>query len=188
MKNMNLKFGRFGIILALVLMIGAILPLMAQDDAKIRVQADPSTAGLFIDGKYVGSAENFAISNSYTVSAGEHTIRLVDPRYEDYETTVTAEAGKTKKFNFKMTAKPVPQPPFGQIRTIQGANKFTGVWLNAQYVGHVDEFSNAFQRLLVPPGSYLIRFENPETGATYEESITISANQTTTINLVGRDV
>jgi len=40
----------------------------------------------------------------------------------------------------------------------------------------------------VPPGSYLIRFENPETGATYEESITISANQTTTINLVGRDV
>ena len=188
MKNMNLKLGRFGVILALVLMIGAILPLMAQDEAKIRVQADPSTAGLFIDGKYVGSAENFHISNSYVVSPGEHTIRLVDPRFEDYETKVTAEAGKTKKFNFKMTAKAAPQPPFGQIRTIQGANKFTGVWLNAQYVGHVDEFSNVFQRLLVPPGSYLIRFENPETGATYEESITISANQTTTINLVGRDV
>lgn len=188
MKNMNLKFGRFGIILALVLMIGAILPVMAQDEAKIRVQAEPSTAGLFIDGKYVGSAENFAISTSYTVSAGEHRIKLVDPRYEDYETTVTAEAGKTKKFDFKMTAKPKPQAPFGQIRTIQGANKYTGIWLNAQYVGHVDEFSNIFQRLLVPPGSYLIRFENPETGATYEESITIGANQTTTINLVGRDV
>ena len=111
MKNMNLKFGRFGIILALVLMIGATLPLMAQDEAKIRVQSDPSTAGLFIDGKYVGSAENFEISNSYVVSPGEHTIRLVDPRFEDYETKVTAEAGKTRKFNFKMTAKPAPQPP-----------------------------------------------------------------------------
>ncbi len=188
MKNLNLKFGRFGIILALVLMIGATLPLMAQEDARIRVQAEPSTAGLFIDGKYVGSAENFAISNTYHVTPGEHTIRLVDPRCEDYETTITAVAGKTKKFDFKLTRKEVPQPPFGQIRTIQGANKFTGVWLNAQYVGHVDEFSNVFQRLLVPPGSYLIRFENPETGASYEESITISANQTTTVNLVGKDV
>ncbi|MDZ7639378.1 MAG: PEGA domain-containing protein [Bryobacterales bacterium] len=186
MKNVNLKFGRFGIILALALVIG--LPLAAQDEAKIRVQADPSTAGLFIDGKYMGSAENFHISIAYAVSPGEHTIKLVDPRYEDYETKVTAEAGETKKFDFKMTAKPVPQPPFGQIRTIQGASKYTGVYLNAQYVGHVDEFSNRFQRLLLPPGSYLARFENPETGATYEESITVSANQTTTINLVGKGV
>jgi hypothetical protein len=187
-KNMNLRFGRFGVIVALVLMIGAALPLAAQDGTYIRVQADPSTAGLFIDGKYVGSAENFHISIPYAVSPGEHKIKLVDPRYEDYETTITAEAGKTTKFNFKMTAKPAPQPPFGQIRTIQGASKYTGVYLNTQYVGHVDEFSNKFQRLLVPPGSYTIRFENPETGATYEESITISANQTTTINLVGKGV
>ncbi len=187
MNNVNLKFRRFGTILAFVLAMGAVLPLLAQE-AYIRVQADPSVAGLYIDGKYVGPTENFHISIKYAVSPGEHTIRLVDPRYEDYETTVTAEAGKTKKFSYNLTAKQIPQPPFGEIRTIQGASKYTAVFLNAQYVGHVDEFSNKFQRLLVPPGSYMIRFENPESGATYEESITISGNQTTTINLVGKGV
>jgi len=40
----------------------------------------------------------------------------------------------------------------------------------------------------VPPGGYVIRFENPETGATYEENITVTADQTTTINLVGKGV
>lgn len=187
MNNGTLRFGRFGLILALVLIAGAVLPLSAQE-TYLRVQADPSEAGLFIDGKYVGPAENFHISIPYSVSPGEHTIRLVDPRYEDYETTVNVEAGKTTKVSYKMTKKQIPQPPFGQIRTIQGASKYTAVYLNQQYVGHVDEFSNKVQRLLVPPGQYTIRFENPESGATYEENITISGNQTTTINLVGKGV
>lgn len=189
MKNVNLKIRKLGLMLAGVLLLGAILPAVAQDrPTKIRVQADPSVAGLFIDGKYVGPTENFHISIPYEVSPGEHTIRLVDPRFEEYETKVTAVAGKTTKFDFKLTAKQIPTPPFGKVRTIQGASKYTAVYLNQQYVGHVDEFSNIKQRLLVPPGSYLIRFENPESGATYEESITITANQTTTINLVGKGV
>ncbi len=189
MKNVNLKFRKLGLVVAGLLLMGLALPAVAQDGStRIRVQADPSVAGLFIDGKYAGPAENFHISIPYDVSPGEHTIRLVDPRYEDYETTVTAEAGKTTKFDFKMTPKAIPTPPFGQSRTIQGASKYTAVYLNQQYVGHVDEFSNISQRLLVPPGGYLIRFENPETGASYEESITITANQTTTINLVGKGV
>lgn len=189
MNNVNLKFRRLGMVLAGILLVGLILPAVAQDrPTKIRVQADPSVAGLFINGDFVGPAENFHISIPYEVPPGEHTIRLVDPRYEDYETTITAVAGKTTKFDFKMTPKPAPTPPFGQIRTIQGANKYSGVYLNQQYVGHVDEFSNVAQRLLVPPGGYVIRFENPETGATYEESITVTTNQTTTINLVGKGV
>lgn len=189
MKNVNLKFRRLGLALAGVLLLGLMLPALAQDKpTRIRVQVDPSVAGLFIDGKYVGPTENFHISIPYDVNPGEHKIRLVDPRFEDYETTVTAVEGKTTKFDFKMTPKAIPTPPFGQIRTIQGASKYTAVYLNQQYVGHVDEFSNVAQRLLVPPGGYVIRFENPETGATYEESITITANQTTTINLVGKGV
>lgn len=189
MNNVNLKFRKLGMILAGVLLVGVMLPATAQDrPTRIRVQADPSVAGLFIDGNYVGPTENFHISIPYDVSPGEHTIRLVDPRYEEYETTVTAVAGKTTKFNFKLTPKQIPTPPFGKVRTIQGASKYTAVYLNRQYVGHVDEFSNVSQRLLVPPGGYVISFENPETGATYEESITITANQTTTINLVGKGV
>jgi len=188
-NNVNLKFRKLGMILAGLLLAGLVLPTVAQDrPARIRVEADPSVAGLFVDGKFLGPAENFDISTPYEVSPGEHTVRLVDPRYEDYETTITAVEGKTTKFNFKLTPKPVATPPFGRIRTVQGASKFTAVYLNQQYVGHVDEFSNKVQRLLVPPGGYLIRFENPETGAAYEESITITANQTTTINLVGKGV
>ncbi|MCU0229188.1 MAG: PEGA domain-containing protein, partial [Bryobacterales bacterium] len=133
---MNLKFRRLGLALAGVLLLGLMLPALAQDKpTRIRVQADPSVAGLFIDGKYVGPTENFHISIPYEVSAGEHKIRLVDPRYEDYETTVTAVDGQTTKFEFKMTPTPIPPAPFGQIRTLQGASKVTAVDLTQQSAG-----------------------------------------------------
>jgi hypothetical protein len=49
---------------------------------------------VFVDGKYLGPAANFRVARTYPVAAGEHDLKLVDPRYEELTTKVTITAGK----------------------------------------------------------------------------------------------
>ena len=150
-------------------------PLGAQQQGYLKTKVNPGRAGVFVDGKYVGPAANFGMARKYAVVAGEHEIKLVDPRYEDVTKKVTVTAGKTVTVSETMKALPVAQPPFGRIRTLS-ADRFAAVYLNDKYVGHVDEFSNGHQWLLVPPGDYTIRIV-PATGSPVEQKIKVEANK-----------
>ena len=52
----------------------------------LKAKVNPGRAGVFVDGKYLGPAANFKVARTYSVPAGEHEIRLLDPRYEDLVT------------------------------------------------------------------------------------------------------
>ncbi|HVX65287.1 MAG TPA: PEGA domain-containing protein [Bryobacteraceae bacterium] len=152
------------------------LPLVAQQGTgKLKVHATPGRAGVFIDGKYVGPAANFRVARTYQVAAGEHEIKLVDPRYEEFTTKVTIEQGKTAKV--RETLKPVAaaKPPFGRLRVIH-ADKFAAVYINGKYYGHVDEFSNFAQGVLVKPGEYEVKVE-PVSGQGFVKKISVQENQ-----------
>ena len=58
-------------------------PLIAQQNANgsLVAKVNPGRAGVFVDGKYFGPAANFRIARTYSVPAGEHEVRLVDPRH-----------------------------------------------------------------------------------------------------------
>jgi PEGA domain len=47
-----------------------------------------------IDGKYVGPAANFKIARTYEVAAGEHDVKLEDPRYQEIVRKVTITAAR----------------------------------------------------------------------------------------------
>src|SRR5215472_16240453 len=66
-----------------LLMALAWLPCCAADTGRLKTEISPGRAGVFIDGKYIGPAANFRVAQTYDVSAGDHEVRLVDPRYED---------------------------------------------------------------------------------------------------------
>ncbi len=146
----------------------------------VKTEIEPGRAGVFIDGKYVGPAANFKVARTYPVTPGEHEIKLVDPRYEEITKKVTVAAGK--KTIIKETMKPVPlaKPPFGFLRT-QNADHFAAVYINDKYYGHVDEFSNFAQKLLLPPGEYEVKIvplsgTNPVT-----QKVKIEAEKTTIV-------
>jgi hypothetical protein len=61
----------------------ASLTCTAADNGKLKTEVEPGRAGVFIDGKYVGPAANFKIARKYEVAAGEHEIKLADPRYQE---------------------------------------------------------------------------------------------------------
>lgn len=136
----------------------------------------PGRAGVFVDGKYLGPAANFRKARTYAVPAGKHEVRYVDPRYHDVITMVTIEPGKKKEMSATMVPLPLTQPPYGRLRTIN-ADKFAAVYVNEHYCGHVDEFSNFNQALLLNPGDYDVKIV-PERGTPISQKVTIVAEKT----------
>jgi hypothetical protein len=147
-----------------------------QGTGYIKTKINPGRAGVFVDGKYVGPAANFKMARKYSVAAGEHEIKLIDPRYEEMTVKATVQAGKTT--TIKQSLKPIEpaKPPFGRVRTIN-PDKFAAVYVNGKYFGHVDEFNNSAQGILLNPGEYEIRIE-PVSGAPVVQKIKVEADRT----------
>ena len=56
----------------------------------LSVKANTGRAGVFLDGKYRGSAANFRVALIDPVPAGEHELKLIDPRFEELITRVSS--------------------------------------------------------------------------------------------------
>jgi hypothetical protein len=154
----------------------AALTCAAADTGQLKTEVDPGRAGVFIDGKYVGPAANFKVARTYDVAPGEHEVKLVDPRYQDIVKTVTITAGKKTVVKETMVALPLAKPPFGKLR-IENADHFAAVYVNDHFMGHVDEFSNFAQSLLLPPGTYDVKVISTS-GTTTTKTVTIEAEKT----------
>ena len=61
--------------------------------------------------------------------------------------------GKKTVLKETMKALPLAKPPFGTLRT-ENSDHFAAVYVNGHFMGHVDEFSNFAQGLLLNPGKY----------------------------------
>ena len=155
--------------------------LTAQQDSNgfLVSKVKPGRAGVFVDGKYLGPAANFRKARTYSVPAGEHEIRFVDPRHQDVVTKVTIDPGKKKELLATMAPVPLTQPPYGRLRTIN-ADKFAAVYVNEHFCGHVDEFSNFHQGLLLNPGEYDVKIV-PEKGTPISQKVTIAADKTISV-------
>jgi hypothetical protein len=152
------------------------------ETGQLKVSVNPGRAGVFVDGKYLGPAANFRIARTYSLPVGQHELLLTDPRYKDYTANITIQAGKTTVVTQNLERLPVAQPPFGRLRIMQASSsKFGAVYLNGKYMGHIDEFSNASQGLLIKPGEYELKIAALGGGQDYQEKITIKENQTTVI-------
>ena len=147
---------------------------------KLKTKINPSRAGIFVDGKYVGPAANFTRSRSYNLPAGTHEVRLSEPRYQDLVRTVTITAGQTLVLKEKLTAVPLAQPPFGLLRT-EHVDKYAAVYINGKFFGHVDEFSNFAQGIKINPGEYDVRIEPLSKGEVRAARVIIRKGETTVL-------
>ena len=152
------------------------LTCAAADNGRLKTEVNPGRAGVFIDGKYVGPAGNFKVAQKYDVAAGEHEIKLEDPRYQEIVKKVTITAGKTTVMKETMVALPPAKPPFGKLR-VENPDHFAAVYVNDHFMGHVDEFSNFAQALWLNPGSYEVRVV-PTNGPTVTKTVTIEVDKT----------
>ena len=152
----------------------------AADTGRLKTEVDPGRAGVFVDGKYLGPAANFKVARTYELPAGEHEVKLVDPRYEDIVKKVTITAGKKTVMMETMIALPKPKPPFALIR-IENPDHFAAVYMNDHFMGHVDEFSNPGQKLAVPPGTYEVKIVPLNGQGIVTKTVTVEADKTTIV-------
>ncbi len=151
----------------------------------LKVHAHPGSAGVFIDGKYVGPAANFGTARKYPVAAGEHEVVLSEPRYQDFSTKVKIVAGKTTTISQVLQLGTPPKPPYGTLRIQGGSSKFDAVYLNGKFMGHLDEFNNSEQGLLINPGEYALKVVSPAGNTELEQKVQIEENKTTRIHVGG---
>lgn len=156
----------------------------AQDNGTgyLKVKANPNHAGVFIDGKYLGPAANFGMARKYAVPAGEHEVALKDPRSQDFSTKVTITAGKTTTISQTLQPATLASPPFGTLR-VEGGSKFDAVYVNEKFMGHVDEFNNFAQGLLLNPGEYNLKVVSPDGKTELEQKINIQENKTEHVHI-----
>jgi len=164
-----------------VLLAVVALPLISQAQANgsLCVKANTGRAGVFVDGKYMGPAANFRVARTYPVAAGDHEVKLVDPRYEDLTTKVTVKAGKKTTIHETLKELPPPKPPFGKLRT-ESTDKFAAVYVNDKYMGHADEFSNSAQGLLLNPGDYDVKIV-PASGSPVSQKVKVEKDKTVVV-------
>ena len=165
---------------ALLIAVAAVSALGQTGNGSLKTKVDPGRAGVFIDGKYVGPAGNFAARRTYSIAAGEHEIRLSEPRYEDFVTKVTIQAGKTTTLAESLKPLPPAKPPFGSLRTIS-PDKFSAVYVNGKFMGHAGEFNNSMQGLQLNPGEYTVKLVPVNGGEGKEERVKIEADKVTVV-------
>lgn len=161
-----------------VIWAASLLPILclAQGNGSLCVKANTGRAGVFVDGKYMGPAANFRVARTYSVAAGEHEVKLADPRYEELTTKVTVAAGKKTTIHQTLKELALAKPPFGRLRT-ESPDKFAAVYVNDKYMGHTDEFNNSSQGLLINPGEYSVKIV-PASGAPVTQNVKIEADKT----------
>lgn len=175
--------------LVLALAFAGAIPTLAQDGS-IVAKGKPGDAGVFVDGKYLGPASRFTVSEKYSVAPGEHEVSIRDPRYEDFTTKVTVVAKKKTKVKYTLTPAKPATGPFGLLRLggdgpesfMSVAGGDTGaVFLNDRFYGYVDELNNKGSGLLLPPGTYKLKITNSAYDT--EQNVTIEANKKTVVPL-----
>ena len=176
-----MRIGSLIHVAALLIAVAGIPVVAEQRSGYLKTKVDPGRAGVFIDGKYVGPAGNFGVGRRYAVTAGEHEVRLSEPRYEDVVTKVTIQPGKTADLAQTMKALPAPKPPFGRLRVF-APDKFEAVYVNGKFMCHVGEFNNSMQGLLLNPGEYAVKVVPVTGGAGHEEKVKVEAEKTVIVH------
>ena len=143
---------------------------------------EPGHAGVFADGKYLGPAKNFGMSRKYSLAPGDHEIKLVEPRFEEATQKVTVAAGKTTVLAHSLKPLELPKGPYGLLK-IQGAHKYSPVYINEKYYGQAAEFDNFVQGLKIPAGEYKVQVVGVEGGPSKEETVKIEGGKTELIKM-----
>jgi hypothetical protein len=159
-------FGSLALAFAGVLLCGPAYSF-AQNKVMGQVNFTPASkveksAGVWIDGQYVGYIGELKGDKKILLLPGDHEIVVRQTGYQDLRQTVLVEPAQTKDLAIKLEKDPRVQ--FPEV-TAEVKLKVTpdraAVFLDGSFVGYVHEFGGVGRAMLVSPGKHQIKIALP---------------------------
>ncbi|HEU0006433.1 MAG TPA: PEGA domain-containing protein [Terriglobia bacterium] len=169
-------------ILGLAIILGAHLPTWAGNDIMGEIQfvgasKTEKTSGVWVDGQYVGYLKELKGSKKVVLLPGPHEITVRQAGYHDFTEKVILEPGQKHVIQVAMQQNPAAQYPdaTAQVKMSVSPNR-AAVFVDDQFVGHVDEFDGPGQALLLAPGKHRVKVTLPGY-RTFETELNLLAEQ-----------
>ncbi len=120
------------------------------------------TAGVWVDGQYVGFVKELNGDKKITLLPGKHEIMVRQAWYKDYVEQIVLEPGQTTVVNVALfkEAKPNTREATGELK-ISATPTRAAVFVDNQFAGNVSEFDGAGKAMLLTPGRHNIRVALP---------------------------
>jgi len=147
-----------------ILLIGVVC---AQDrvQSELRFAAhskDEKTAGVWVDGQYVGFVKELVGDKKLMLLPGKHDIVIRQPWYNELVKEVILEPGKTHEVKVELvkSAQLPTKDATGELK-IAATPSRAAVFVDGQYAGHVDEFGGVGKAMLLTPGQHRLHIALP---------------------------
>ena len=148
----------------LILLISVVC---AQDRVQSELQfaahsKDEKTAGVWVDGQYVGFVKELAGDKKLKLLPGKHEIVIRQAWYNEFVTEVILEPGQTYEVNVKLvkSAGLPTNDATGELKIAATPSRAV-VFVDGQYAGHIDEFDGVGKAMLLTPGQHRLHIALP---------------------------
>ena len=120
------------------------------------------TAGVWVDGQYVGYTKELNGDKKMLLLPGKHEIVVRQPWYRDYVEQAVLEPGEVHIINLSLVrdARTPAKEATGELK-ISATPARAAVFVDEQFTGHVDEFDGVGQAMLLTSGQHRVRIALP---------------------------
>lgn len=120
------------------------------------------TAGVWVDGQYVGYVKELNGDKKMLLLPGKHDIVVRQPWYRDYVEQAVLEPGElhTIVLTLQKETSSAPKDATGELK-ISATPVRAAVFVDEQFAGHVDEFDGMGKAMLLTPGQHHVRIALP---------------------------
>ena len=141
-------------------------------------QNEPAkSAGVWVDGKYVGYLNELKGSKKLLLLPGEHDISVREAGYQSVDQKIDVEPNAVQTLRVSLAKDPHAQYPTvsAEVR-LQIDPDRAAVFVDEQFAGHAHEFGGAGRAMLLSPGKHHIKITLPGYQS-FETEIEVRANQ-----------
>jgi len=157
-------------------------PVLAQNQILGEVQfegttSNERTAGVWIDGQYLGYVRELKGSKKVLLLPGDHQITVRQGGYLDWVTRLTMQPGEKQVLRVTMQKDTRVHFPTvtAEVKLAVSPDR-AAVFVDGVFVGHVGEFNGAGKALLIAPGKHNIKISLPGY-QTFETQVSLNPNQ-----------
>lgn len=120
------------------------------------------SAGVWVDGKYIGSVAQFTGHKVLSLTAGSHEIVLRETGYKEFTRNVTLAAGGLLDLGVRMEVDPRVKysADSAEVR-IHVAPSNAAVYLDGAFAGTANDFGGIGRSMLAPTGKHVLKISLP---------------------------